>query len=317
LKAGNSQCIHLFVTCLQPVRQIVSLFARLFYGSLFLRYRKTVPIVAAFLVLLVTSSLLAQTKGNATFGGLKNLEFVDNYYNGGTGSMGSGPPARNLNLTFTSNAQTIISAAKKGSGNFIGNPGGYPVMFFSTGTSVMLNSSGGVATALWFSYSALQPGAVTVYDGPNGTGNILANITLPANNVGCTTYKLCIWSPIGIPLATPAGSLRFSGVANYLAIATIHFGAKIPTSIVLTSSPNPSTVGQAVTITAAVAVTGAAPAGTVRFKRGNVVLGEVPVVGGVASITVSTLPPGSTKLSAIFRGAGFVTSTGTTIQTVN
>ena len=282
-----------------------------------MRYSKAVPIVFAILLLLVASPLFAQTKGNATFGGLKNLEFVNNYYNGGTGSLGSGPPAKNLNFDFTTNAQAIISAAKGGSGNFIGNPGGYPVMFFSTGTSVVLNSNGGIATALWFSYSALQPGNVTVYDGTNGTGNILANITLPPNNVGCTTYKLCVWSPIGIPLATPAGSLRFSGVANNLAIATIHFGAKIPTSLVLTSSPNPSTVGQNVTITAAVAATGAAPAGTVRFKSGNVVLGEVPVVGGMASITVSTLSSGSTKLSAIFRGSGFVTSTGTTIQTVN
>jgi len=282
-----------------------------------MRNRNTIRVLLVLLTLINGISLMAQTKGNATFGGLKNLELVNNYYNGGTGSFGSGPPARNLHLEFTANAQAIISAAKKGSGNFVGNPGGYPVMFFSTGTNVVLNSIGGISTALWFSYSALQPGSVTVFDGPNGTGNILANITLPPNNTGCTTYQLCVWSPIGIPLPTRAQSLRFGGVANNLAIATIHFGAKIPTSIELTSSPNPSAVGQPVIFTAAVAATGAAPAGSVKFKNGNKVLGEVPVVGGMASITASSLPAGSTKISAIFRGTGFVTSTGTTIQTVN
>ncbi len=278
--------------------------------------RKLIPVLPIVL-LLVTDALLAQTKGNATFGGLKNLEFIDNYYNGGTGSLGSGPPAKNLHLTFTANAQAIISAAKGGSGNFIGNPGGYPVMFFPTGTSVTLNSDGGISTALWFSYSALQAGTVTIYDGPNGTGNVLANITLPPNNVGCVGYKLCVWSPVGIPLSTPAGSLQFGGAANNLAIGTIHFGAKIPTSIALTSSPNPSAVGQPVVFTAAVAATGAAPVGSVLFKNGNKVLGQVPVAGGLASITVLSLPAGSTKITAIFRGTGFVTSTAATIQTVN
>ena len=282
-----------------------------------MRNPKILLFILTLAAFVLTSSLSAQTKGNATFGGLKNLEFVNNYYNGGTGSMGSGPPAKNLHLTFTSNAETIISAAKGGSGNFVGNPGGYPVLFFATGNSVVLNSDGGVATALWFSYSALQPGSVTVYAGANGGGTVLANITLPPNNVGCTTYKLCVWSPIGIPLPTSAGSLRFSGSANNLAIATIHFGAKIPTSIAVTSSPNPSTVGQAVTLTAAVAATGAAPVGSVRFKNGNKTLGEVPVVGGLASIQVTTLPQGSSKISVSFRGTGFVTSTATTTQTVN
>lgn len=273
--------------------------------------------VALSLLLLIAAPLFAQTKGNATFGGLRNLEFVNNYYNGGTGSMGSGPPAKNLHLEFTSNAQAIVSAAKKGSGNFIGNPGGYPVMFFATGTSVVLNSIGGISTGMWFSYSALQPGTVTVYDGPDGTGNILKSISLPPNNVGCTGYVMCVWTPVGVPLPTPAGSVRFSGVANMLATGTIHFGVHLPTTTVLTSSKNPSVQGEPVTFTATVSATGAAPAGTVTFKGLNQVLGESPVIGGKASITLSTLPMGSTKITAIFRGTGFVTSTAVMTQNVN
>ncbi|HWZ81847.1 MAG TPA: Ig-like domain repeat protein [Terriglobales bacterium] len=279
--------------------------------------RKQNPLLFVLCLLLMTAPLSAQTKGIATFGGLKNLEFVNDYYNGGTGSLGSGP-GRNFPLTFSSNAQVIVSANKGGSGNFINNPGGYPVLFFQTGTSVVVNAPSAISVGLWFTYSALQPGTATVYDGPNGTGNILASISLTLNNAGCTTYKMCVWSPVAVPLpTTPAGSIRFTGVANNLGINAIHMGVKIPTSIAVVSSQNPSMLGDAVTFTAAVSATGAAPVGTVTFKTGNKVAGTVPVAGGVASITLSTLPAGATKITAIFRGTGFVTSTATLTQNVN
>jgi len=275
------------------------------------------PLLIPLPLLLLAAQLWAQTTGIATFGGLKNLEFVNNYYNGGTGSMGSGPAKKNLHLEFTSNAQVIVSAAKGGSGNFINNPGGYPVMFFQTGTSVIINTTAGVTTGLWFTYSALQPGTATLYDGPNATGNILSSVSLTPNDSGCTTYKMCVWTPVGFPLTATVGSIRFSGVANYIAIGAIHLGAKLPTSTVLTSSQNPSVVGEPVTFTASVTATGAAPVGTIRFKTGNVIVGEIPVVAGTASITLSSLPAGSTRISAIFRGTGFVTSTAYLIQVVN
>ena len=243
---------------------------------------------------------------------------MNDYYNGGKGSLGSGP-GKDLHLQFTSNAQVIVSAAKGGSGNFINNPGGYPVMFFQTGNDVVINATAGISVGLWFTYSALQPGTATVYDGPNGSRNILSSITLNPNNSGCNTYKLCVWSPVGVPLSTLAGSIRFSGVANFLAINAIHLGMKIPTSTVLTSSQNPSVQGESVTFTAIVSATGAVPAGTVTFKAGNMVLGTgpVPLVGGTASLAVSDLPVGATKITALFRGASFVSTQATLIQTVN
>jgi Bacterial Ig-like domain (group 3) len=278
--------------------------------------RKLKSLLLAISLLVLVAPLSAQTKGIATFGGLKNLEFVNDFYNGGKGSLGSGP-GKDLQLQFASNAQAIVSASKGGSGNVINNPGAYPVMFFQTGKDVVMTATAGVSVGLWFSYSALQPGTATVYDGPNGAGNILASITLSPNNSGCNTYKMCVWSPVGVPLTTPAGSIRFSGAANFLAIGAIHLGVKLPTSTVLTSSQNPSVQGQSVTFTAAVSATGAVPVGTVRFKTGNVIVGEIPVVSGTASITLSNLPIGPTKISAIFRGTRFVTSTATLIQTVN
>jgi hypothetical protein len=258
----------------------------------------------------------AQTKGVVTFGGLKNLEFIDQYYDGGNGSLGSGP-GKNLGVQFTANAQIIVSASKGGSGNFIDNPGAYPVMFFQTGQNITMTATNGIETALWFYYSAIESGVATIYEGPNGTGNILASVTLTPNNSGCSTYKLCVWSAVGAPLSVAAASITFAGVPDYLAIGTMHLGIALPTSMVLTSSQNPSVQGEPVTFTAIVTAAGAAPVGSVTFKAGNVVLGSVPVAGGVASVASSSLKTGSTHISAKFEGAGFATISKSLVQVVN
>jgi hypothetical protein len=271
--------------------------------------------LALFLLLLPALSE-AQTKAVVTFGHLKNLEFINQFYDGGQGSLGSGP-GPNFGLQFTANAQTIVSASLGGSGNFIGNPGKYPVMFFQTGNTVTMTATNGVETGVWFYYSALQTGNVTVYAGPNGTGNILASVSLTPNDSGCTTYKLCVWSAVGVPLSATAGSISFAGVPDYLAIGTIHLGSAVPTSMVLTSSQNPSVQGEAVTFTATVTATGTAPVGSVTFKAGTKVVGIVPVAGGVASVTLSSLKTGSTHISANFQGTGFAPITKGLAQVVN
>ena len=270
----------------------------------------------ALLLLLLPTLSEAQTKGVVNFSGLKNLEFIDRFYNGGKGSLGSGP-GPNFGIEFTANAQTIISASKGGSGNFINNPGGAPVMFFQAGNTVTMTATNGVGIAMWFYYSALQTGSATVYAGPNGTGSILASVTLPPNNSGCNTYKLCVWSPVAVPLNTTAGSISFAGVPDYLAIGPVHLGSAIPTSIVLTSSQNPSVQGEAVTFTASVTATGTAPVGSVTFKAAGQVVGVVPVSGGVASITLTSLKVGSTTINAKFQGNGFATVGKSLIQVVN
>jgi hypothetical protein len=281
--------------------------------------RIRIRLVAVFVSLsavLVPALLQAQTKGVVNFGRLKDQEFINQFYDGGTGSLGSGP-GPNYGLQFTSNAQAIVSASKGGSGNFIGDPGGLPVMFFQTGNNITMTATNGLQTALWFYYSALQAGSVTVYSGANGTGTILASVTLPVNNSGCNTYKLCVWTVVGVPLTAPAGSVRFAGVADYLAIATIHMGQNIPAAMDLVSSQNPSVLGEPVTFTATVTATGAAPVGNVTFKAGNKVLGVVPVAGGSASITVTSLKTGTTNINAKFQGTGFATVTKALSQVVN
>src|SRR5262249_58508515 len=91
----------------------------------------------------------------------------------------------------------------------------------------------------------------------------------------------------------------------------------------LTSTPNPSTVGQAVTLTATVRPVAPAtgvPAGTVAFKDGAVTIGTATLgATGAATLVTSTLATGSHPLTAVYSGSlDFLTSTSAVVtQVVN
>ncbi|WEK06206.1 MAG: putative Ig domain-containing protein [Candidatus Devosia phytovorans] len=90
-----------------------------------------------------------------------------------------------------------------------------------------------------------------------------------------------------------------------------------PTTTVLTIAPNPSQQGDPVTLSAQVNGTAGPAEGSVRFVQGPNVLGTEPLVGGVATLTVSTLPPGTSAITAQFlANATYDTSTDTGTATV-
>lgn len=73
-------------------------------------------------------------------------------------------------------------------------------------------------------------------------------------------------------------------------------------SATLSSSPNPSNVGQAVTFTATIISPTTKPSGPVTFKAGKTSLGTVELTNGKAELTTSSLPAGSTKVTATYAG---------------
>ena len=99
----------------------------------------------------------------------------------------------------------------------------------------------------------------------------------------------------------------------------------------LTSSPNPSAFGQDVTFTATVSGDGGTPTGKVIFwDNGNIYLGPstltpTPLPGGegnsvgVATRVISSLPPGTHSVTAIYTGDGtfFVSTSAACLQTVS
>jgi hypothetical protein len=75
------------------------------------------------------------------------------------------------------------------------------------------------------------------------------------------------------------------------------------TSTKLTSKPNPSVQGQAVTLTATVASVGQiAPTGRVVFRNGSTSIGAASLVGGKAKLTKGNLPVGRLSLTAKYQG---------------
>jgi len=147
--------------------------------------------------------------------GAQLLEF----YNGGTDSFGNFGSA--LGVSFGPNALSLSS------GNFNDNPSGRTVMFFLTG-SAMLNYAAGFSTGFSFFYSSSTNAVVNVWEGINGTGNLLASLNLTAqSNINCaqplTAY--CNWTSIGASFIGTARSIDFGGGVNNIAYDDITFGS--------------------------------------------------------------------------------------------
>lgn len=92
------------------------------------------------------------------------------------------------------------------------------------------------------------------------------------------------------------------------------------TSTAVIASANPSGVNQPITFTASVSVTapGAGqPTGTLRFLDGSLVLGDVPMQNGTASLTTGLATSAHAIVATYLGDASFAGSQGSLTQTVN
>jgi len=103
------------------------------------------------------------------FEGIGDLNYVNNFY----ASRG---------VTFSSNAVALVDSDAGGSGNFGGEPSPNTVMAYAKGDSITmnLNQTQTIASGvISFDYtSPNETHEVKIYDGLNGTGNLLASATL-------------------------------------------------------------------------------------------------------------------------------------------
>ena len=130
----------------------------------------------------------------------------------------------------------------------------------------------------------------------DGAANLGAPVTLAGGRASFITSTLTSGSH--------SITAVYSGNTNNLASTSAPLTQNVnqaATTTSLTSSLNPSALGQAVTFTAT--VTGASPTGTVQFKNGATNLGApVTLAGGSASFTTSTLTSGSHSITAVYSG---------------
>jgi len=207
----------------------------------------------------------------------------DTSFNGSTGSLTGNPQVVNKANTTTAVTSSV-------------NPSvlGQPVTFTATVSAV----APGAGTAT---------GTVTFLDGgiPIGTG------TLSAGVATFTTSALAVGSHT--ITTSYGGNANFNGNTGSL-VGNPQVVNKSDTTTAVTSSQNPSTVGQPVTFTASVspiAPGAGTPTGTVTFLDGGSPIGTGTLGGGVATFTTSALAPGSHTITASYGGDGsFNGSTG-------
>jgi poly(hydroxyalkanoate) depolymerase family esterase len=116
--------------------------------------------------------------------------------------------------------------------------------------------------------------------------------------------------------AVYAGDTNFASSTSTAVSQVVN---KATTKTILTSSENPSNVGQSVTFTASVEPEfGGAVTGMVVFNNGSTKLGSVLLSGGVARYTTTRLAVGSEPITAVYNGSpAFITSTSAALsQTV-
>ena len=174
--------------------------------------------------LLLSASLFSASSASAatvlTFEGAGDVTPVGGFYNGGASVVGNA--GTNYGIQFSDNAYSLIDKSAGGSGRQANDPSGVTTLYFNSGNATTMNVAAGFTKALSFYYAATEAGSVTIYDGLNGTGNVLATLDLSAN---LTHAPFNAWSLASVNFSGDARSVAFGGNAAYIAFDNISLGA--------------------------------------------------------------------------------------------
>jgi len=160
---------------------------------------------------------------------------VLDYYNGGTSSIGTSGTDYGVNIgsngvVICLNTPGVTCSNTSRGGLAPGSEEGG--LFFLEGSETYMNVAAGFDTGFSFYYSAPNtPGSVVVYDGLNGTGNVLAVLDLTLTPSTCGSEYSAAYCPFvaaGIDFDGIAQSVAFGGVANYIVFDDITFGSSTP-----------------------------------------------------------------------------------------
>ncbi len=192
-------------------------------------------------------------------------------YSGDVSNLGSTSAAL---MEYIESAVTKTVVTTSGSPSFVGQP----VTFTATVTST---------------HGTIPDGElVTFFDGKTaiGTGATASGVaTFVTSSLKAETHTIKAAYP-GDDTFEPSSGLVKQVVDKY------------PTTTTLSSSPNPSQLGQTVTFTATVTSAGPTPTGKVEFKDGTKEIKSVTLSGGVATLTTSKLAVGSHSITAEYTG---------------
>ena len=152
----------------------------------------------------------------------------------------------------------------------------------------------------------------------NGDGTLQAPARYNTAGFGAVSLAIADVNSDGRPDLTVANVCIDSTCANGSAGVLLNAFA-VATATALTSSPNPSQVGQPVTFTATITSSNPIPDGSVvTFYQGAVQIGTDTTTNGVATLTTSFSKAKSYTIKAKFAATGFLkASAGSLTQVVN
>ena len=267
-----------------------------------------------------TATVSAVAPGAGTPGG--TVTFMD-----GTNTLGSGTLNSGV-ATFSTAALIVgnhtITTNYGGNTNFNGSTGsltGNPQVVNKANTTTGVTSSVNPSV---FGQSVMFTATVTPVAPGGGTPGGTVTFLDGGSSIGTGTVGaggVATFSTTSLSVASHTITASYGGDGNFLTSTGSLTGNpqlvnKANTSTTVTSSANPSTLGQNVTFTATVsaAAPGAGtPTGTVTFLDGTNTLGTGTIgVGGVATFSTTTLTVGNHAITTSYGGDGnFNGSTGT------
>ena len=236
--------------------------------------------------------------------------------NGVGGLSGDGGPATSAELFFP------ISVSGDRQGN---------LLIVDSGNNRIRRVSGVVAVVgigVGPSSATAAPGAAQQFTA-SVTNAINTAVTWSLSGTGCTGSGCGTISSQGLytaPAATGSPltvTVTATSVADNTksATATITVQGKQATSVAVTSSTNPSLLGQAVALTASVSPASGSgtPTGTVTFQDGTTPLGTAPLnSSGSATLTASALAVAAHPITATYSGdSGFFSNSGSLTENVS
>ena len=163
---------------------------------------------------------------------------INDFYNGGTSGAGTSGPdygvtfSRALNAACL-NSLTVSSCDRVSKGGLGPEDLQESALEFNSPISAFMDVAGGFTTDLQLNYvTSLFKVSISLWSGLDGTGSLLATLSLPANAVGCPDYgdaELCPFTSAQVSFSGIARSVQFSGVAADF------------DDITFTAAPEPST----------------------------------------------------------------------------
>jgi hypothetical protein len=195
------------------------------------------------------------------FEGIPDGNSIGNYYNG------TGGGANNFGISFSSNAiayclntltapcpnNPITSTVSRGG---LGDPNSQTGGLYFIGASTVNGSfaddaagfTGGFSLFYLHDSNAQGPASVNIYSGLDGTGTLLATLSLPNMPIdACSpTYAAysCPLNPAGIAFSGTAESVQFINIEKDSAFDDVTFGSAIPDP---SPVPEPSTFAMMLT----------------------------------------------------------------------